>query len=62
MRTYTEFTAEHPGKVFWSCDAGTTDDGEDMLDVLVYHDEEDKEADDDNSLSIDRETVIDDRL
>lgn len=60
MKTYTEFTAEHAGKFFWDCDAGQID-GNSCLDVLVYETEEDMDADADNSLAIDRATVIDDR-
>lgn len=59
MRTYAEFTAANEGCFFWSCDAGMID-GMRCLDVLVYDSEEDMEADDDNSLAINRETVIDD--
>lgn len=60
MKTYTEFTAEHEGMFFWHCDAGMID-GERCLDVLVYDSAADMDADTDNSLAIDRETVIDDR-
>lgn len=65
MRTYSEFTAEHPGMFFWSCDAGLVEDdfGNEVraLDVLVYDTEDDMDADTDNSLAVCRETVIDDR-
>jgi hypothetical protein len=60
MKTYTEFIAENEGCFFWHCDAGMID-GNECLDVLVYDSEEDMEADDDNSLVVNRATVIDDR-
>lgn len=60
MKTYAEFTAEHEGKFFWICDAGRVD-GLDLLDVLVYDDEDEMDADEDNSLAVARATVIDDR-
>ena len=63
MRTYSEFTGEHPGMFFWSCDAGLVEDdfGNEVraLDVLVYYTEDDMDTD--NTLAICRETVIDDR-
>jgi hypothetical protein len=61
MTTYTQFVAEHPGSFFWHCDAGADDTGAALLDVLVYATEDDLDADDDNSLAIARQTVIDDR-
>lgn len=65
MRTYSELTGEHPGMFFWSCDAGLVEDdfGNEVrgLDVLIYETEDDMDADTDNTLSIGRETVIDDR-
>ena len=66
MRTYTDMTTEYEGKFFWDCDAGMVwnDDSESEVsaaDVLVYDSEEDMAADEDNSLAIHRETVIDDR-
>jgi len=61
MRTYTEFTSQFDDHVFWDCDAGVDEFGQQMLDVLVYDSEEELEADTDNSLSVARATVIDDR-
>ena len=63
MKTYSEFTEEHPDRFFWCCEANGVNlpRGEQLLDVLVYDTEEDLEADDDNSLAIARATVIDDR-
>jgi hypothetical protein len=60
MKTYTEFSEAHEDKFFWDCDAGMID-GHRCADVLVYETEEDMEADADDSLAIDRATVIDDR-
>ena len=65
MKTYSEFTGEHPGMFFLSCDAGLVEDGFGNevrgLDVLIYETEDDMDADTDNSLAVGRETVIDDR-
>jgi protein tyrosine/serine phosphatase len=61
LTTYTQFVAEHQGACFWHCDAGADDTGAALLDVLAYATEEDLDADDDNSLAIARQTVIDDR-
>ncbi len=60
MRTYTEFTEEHEGMYLWDCDAGDID-GHRCLDALAYETQEDLDADDDNTLAVARETVIDDR-
>ena len=59
MKTYTEFAAENEGRFFWSCDAGYID-GHDCLDVLAYASTGDMERDEDNTLAVARETVIDD--
>ena len=60
MKTYTQLVAEYAGKEFWDCDA-TTGEGQRLVDVLVYDNDDDMDADTDNSLAIHRETVIDDR-
>ena len=60
-KTYTEFAAEHAGKHLWTCRAGCSEDGRELIDVLVYETEEDLCSDDDNSLAVDRATVVDDR-
>ena len=61
MLTYTEFTAQHPDCVFWTCYAGAAEDRRQLLDVLVYRSDDDLDADTDNSLAIARATCIDDR-
>jgi hypothetical protein len=62
-RTYREFTSQFADHFiyFRECDAGTDEDGRQLMDVLVYNSEEALEADTDNSLSVARATVIDDR-
>jgi hypothetical protein len=60
MKALNEFKQQHPGKYFWSHDAGQNELGQDLLDVLVYDSAADLDEDDDNSLAIARATVIDD--
>ena len=57
MKTYSQFIAENEGKVFWADSLG---DGE-YLDILAYDSQADSDADIDNSLAVERATVLDDR-
>lgn len=59
MKTFSQFKEENNGLFFWSCDAGKID-GLPCLDAIAYDSEEDMENDEDNSLAVERETVIDD--
>ncbi len=61
MMTYTQFIAQHPGMFAWACDAGRDEYGRLTLDVLLYESANDRDRDTDNSLVIERATVIDDR-
>lgn len=56
--TLTDLVAAHPGCAVWTCDAGHTTDGRQVLDALVYRDEALMEADTDNTGAITRALVL----
>lgn len=56
--TLTDLTATYPGCAVWTCDAGHTTDGRQVLDALVYRTVDEMEADTDNTGAIARALVL----
>ena len=56
--TLTDLVAAHPGCAVWTCDAGYTTDGRQVLDALVYRTVDEMNADTDNTGAIARAIVL----
>lgn len=56
--TIETLTAQYPGCAVWTCEAGHTTDGRQVLDALVYRTADEMEADEDNTAAIARALVL----
>jgi hypothetical protein len=56
--TIETLTAQYPGCVVWTCEAGHTTDDRQVLDALVYRNVDEMESDEDNTGAIARALVL----
>ena len=56
--TLIDLTAQYPGCAVWTCEAGHTTDGRQVLDALVYRTADEMESDEDNTAAIARALVL----